>query len=197
MRDPGFPRLLIATTDFPPSQGGIQRVLHELASRLAARWRITVLAPADDQAREYDEQAPFRVRRTRSEWGGSPLGVLAEMAVLVVRTRADLLLAGHLNALLPLFAAAPARPKVVLAHGSELWAPRTRLLARTLGPRVARTMAVSRFTATEAAGAGLRAAGIVVTPNGAAISPAAPERRIVESLGLSRGGPAPAPSPSS
>ena len=183
MRDPGSPRLLIATTDFPPSHGGIQRLLHELASRLASRWRITVVAPAADDARGYDEQAPFRVLRTGRDWRGSPIGVLAEMAAIVLRTRADLLLAGHLNSLPPLFAATPARPKVVLVHGSELWAPRTRLLARVLGPRVARTMAVSAFTAGEAARAGLRAEGIVVTPNGAGLAPA-PGQQIVAGLGL-------------
>jgi phosphatidylinositol alpha-1,6-mannosyltransferase len=189
VRDPGSPRLLVATTDFPPIHGGIQRLLHELATRLASRWRITVVAPAADDAREYDDRAPFRVLRTRSDWRGSPVGVLAEMALIVLRTRADLLLAGHINSLPALFAAIPARPKVVLVHGSELWAPRTRLLTRVLGPRVARTMAVSAFTAAEAARAGLRADGIVVTPNGAALAPAPGEREIVEALGLGGGVP--------
>ncbi len=185
MRDRERPRLLIATTDFPPRHGGIQRLLHELASRLAARWRIIVLAPADGDARSYDEAASFRVLRTRSDWHGSALGVLGEMALMVARTPADVLLAGHLNALPPLFAAVPPRPKVVLAHGSELWAPRTRLVARVLGRRVERAMAVSRFTALEAGRAGFRPGRIVVTPNGAA-RPAAPGRagEIVEALGL-------------
>ena len=186
MHDPG-PRLLIATTDFPPARGGIQRLLHELASRLAARWRITVLAPADPAAAAYDAAAGFRVLRTRTDWRGSPPGVLGEMALIVARTPADVLLAGHLNALPPLFASLPPRPKVALIYGSELWAGRTRLVARTLGPG-GRRMAISRFTAAEAERAGLRPERIVLTPCGATAPAPAPGRGRLEALGLVRAG---------
>ena len=117
------------------------------------------------------------------------MGVLAEMALMAARTRADVLLAGHLNALPPLFAATPPPPKAVMVYGSELWARRTRLLTRLLGRRVDRAMAISRFTAREAARAGVRPNRIVVTPCGAT-EPGAPERALqtVEALGLVRDG---------
>ena len=189
MRDAGPPRLILATTDFPPSQGGIQRLLHELAIGLTPGWRVTVIAPAHHASGDYDPDVPFRLLRTRRDWRASPTAVIAEMALMVARTPTDVLLAGHLNVLLSLFAAAPARPKVVIVHGSELWARRTRLLARALGPRVNRTMAVSRFTAAEAARAGLRAEGIVVTNNGASLAEAAaPDWTILEKLGLAADG---------
>jgi phosphatidylinositol alpha-1,6-mannosyltransferase len=155
---------------------------------LTPRWAVTVLAPADGEAGEYDRSASFRVLRTRRDWRASPLAVLAEMALMVARTPADVLLAGHLSVLPSLFAAAPPRPKVALVYGSELWAPRTRLVARLLGPRVERVMAISRFTALEAGRAGIAPKRIVITAVGAG-EPRGHERRreILERLGLIRG----------
>lgn len=189
VRGLGSPHLLIATIDFPPDHGGVQRLLHELAFGLAPRWRITILAPADRAARRYDADAPFRVLRTRNSWHSSRIGVLAEMALMSARTQADVLLAGHINSLPPLFAAAPPRPKAVMVYGSELWARRTRLLSRLCGRRVDRVMAISHFTASEAATAGFRSSSIVISPPGAA-EPDSQGRavQILESLGLVRDG---------
>jgi phosphatidylinositol alpha-1,6-mannosyltransferase len=181
--------LVVATTDFPPSHGGIQRMLHELTHRLAERWRITVIAPNEDGSRSYDADAPFAVRRTRRTWDDSRVGVLAEMARITARARADLLLAGHLNTLPPLILAGRGRPTIAVIHGSEVWAPRTRLLTRLAGRRVDRAMAVSRFTASEAAKAGIPSDRIVVTPLGAT-GPGPPERSdaVLRALGLIDGG---------
>jgi phosphatidylinositol alpha-1,6-mannosyltransferase len=183
------PRLLIATTDFPPGRGGIQRALHELTNRLAERWSITVIAPKEEGAASHDAEVPFLVIRTRAGWADSRLRVLADMARLTARARAEILLAGHLNALPPLLLAGRGSPTVALIHGSEVWAPRTRLLTRLLGRRVDRAMAVSRFTAEEAAKAGIPGERIVVTPLGATPS-ATPERAdaVLRELGLIRGG---------
>jgi phosphatidylinositol alpha-1,6-mannosyltransferase len=161
------PRLLVSTTDFPPSRGGIQRMLHELTHRLASRWAITVIAPDHEGSDSYDADAPFAVARTRAAWNESRLAVLAEMTRLTARARPEVLLAGHLNTLPPLLLAGRGRPTVAVIHGSEVWAPRTRLLTRVLGRRLDRAMAVSRFTAAEAARAGIPRERIVVTPLGA------------------------------
>jgi phosphatidyl-myo-inositol dimannoside synthase len=179
---------LIATTDFPPSRGGIQRALHELTHRLAERWSITVIAPNEIGAASHDAEVPFSVMRTRTGWADSRLRVLADMARLTARARAEILLAGHLNALPPLLLAGRGSPTVALIHGSEVWAPRTRLLTRVVGTRVDRAMAVSRFTAKEAAKAGIPGERIVVTPLGAT-PPTAPERAdaVLRELGLMRG----------
>lgn len=188
VHDRGPARLLIAATDFPPSNGGIQRLLHELATRLARRWRITVLAPAHGDARQYDRDAPFLVRRTTSDWHGSRKGVLAEMAALASRMPSDLLLAGHLNALPPLFAALPPRRKAVMVYGSELWAQRTRLLTRLLGRSVNRAMVISHFTAREAVAAGIPQSRIVMTPCGAEFEPSTDAPDQLVRLGLVREG---------
>lgn len=191
MHDRGPARLLIAATDFPPSNGGIQRLLHELATRLAERWRITVLAPAHREAREarqYDRDVPFLVRRTRCDWHGSRTRVLAEMAALASRTPSDILLAGHLNALPTLFAALPPRRKAVMVYGSELWAQRTRLLARILGRTVERAMVISNFTAREAVAAGIPQRRIVITPCGAEFESSPESLSTLERLGLVRDG---------
>jgi phosphatidylinositol alpha-1,6-mannosyltransferase len=180
--------LLIATTDFPPGQGGIQRLLSELATRLTARWRITVVAPADPTARLSDETSPFRVLRTRHDWREARFGVLAEMALAVARTGADVLLAGHLNVLPSLVIGAPGKPKAVILHGSELWARRTRVVARLLGRRVQCAMAVSKFTALEAGRAGIDPRRTCVTPLGATRPTTRDGMDILDALGLVRHG---------
>ena len=93
------PRLLVATTDFPPSRGGIQRVLEELTRRLADRWRITVIAPRQDASADYDDGAPFQIIRTRAGWHDSRTAVFREMTQLIARRRFELLLVGHMNTL--------------------------------------------------------------------------------------------------
>jgi phosphatidylinositol alpha-1,6-mannosyltransferase len=167
------PRLLVTTTDFPPSRGGIQRLLEELTHRLSERWRVTVITPHQDESEAYDDAAPFEVLRTRAAWGGSRAAVLGEMTRLIARRRFELLLAGHMNTLPPALIAGRGAPSVAILHGSELWAPRTRALTRLLGWRLDRAMAVSHFTASEAAKAGIPRDRIVTTPLGA--SPPSPE----------------------
>jgi phosphatidylinositol alpha-1,6-mannosyltransferase len=173
--------LLVATTDFPPSRGGIQRVLEELAHRLAERWTVTVIAPNEDGARGYDAERPFRVLRTSAAWDESRLAVLGEMTRSIARRRFDLLLAGHLNVLPALAIAGRGAPATAIIHGSELWAPWTRALTRMLGRRLDGAMAVSRFTAAEAARAGIPRDRIAITPNGA--SPPTDAGRTEEILG--------------
>jgi len=184
-------RLLVTTTDFPPSHGGIQRVLEELTHRLAGRWRITVISPRQDSAEDYDAAAPFQIIRTRAGWQDSRLAVLREMTQLIVRRRFELLLAGHINTLPPALVAGRGAPSMAILHGSELWAPRTRTLTRLVGRRLDRAMAVSGFTASEGAKAGIPRDRIVITPLGAAppaTATATATEDILGALGLVRAG---------
>ena len=179
------PRLLVTTTDFPPSRGGIQSLLEELTHRLSERWRVTVIAPHQAVSSDYDGDAPFPILRTRSAWHGSRVAVLGEMTKLIARRRFDLALAGHMNALPPVLVAGRGAPSVAILHGSELWAPWTRALTRLLGRRLDRAMAVSRFTASEGAKAGIPRDRIVITPLGAAPPPPAPAtNETLAALGL-------------
>jgi phosphatidylinositol alpha-1,6-mannosyltransferase len=184
----GTPRLLISTTDFPPSLGGIQRVLNELTHRLAHRWSITVIAPNHEGSRSHDAQVPFAVHRTRATWADSRIAVLGDMTRLIARARPEIMLAGHLNALPPIVMAGRGRPTVAIIYGNEVWAPRTRLLTRMLGTRVERAMAISRFTASEAAKAGIPRERIVVTPLGAS-PPSTPDGgdAVLREMGLVSG----------
>jgi phosphatidylinositol alpha-1,6-mannosyltransferase len=163
-------------------------MLHELTHRLADRWDITVIAPAQEGSRSHDSQVPFAVHRTRTPWNDSRVAVLADMTRLTARARPEMLMAGHVNALLPIVMAGRGRPRIAIIHGSEVWAPRTRLLTRVLGTRVDRAMAVSRFTASEAARAGIPRERIVVTPLGAT-PPANPNGAdaVLRALGLISG----------
>ena len=163
------PKLLVLTIDSPPSHGGIQRMVHELGHRLTPRWEVTVVAPHDGGARAYDEGAPFHILRTGPSWERSRLGVLTEMSRIARATAADVLLAAHVNTLVPLVAAARGRPLAAMLYGSELWARRTRVVTRLFGRRLARAVAISRFTAAEAVRAGIPRDRIVVTPLGASL----------------------------
>ena len=179
------PRLLVATTDFPPTRGGIQRVLDELTHRLAERWTVTVIAPREDSSERFDATTPFQVVRTRAAWGESREAVLCEMTRLIARRRFDLLLAGHMNTLPAAFVAGRGAPAVGLIYGSELWAPWTRTVTRLLGRRLDRGMAISRFTATEAVRAGIPADRLVIAPLGASPPPAAGgSDEVLDRLGL-------------
>lgn len=185
----GRPRLLVCSTDFPPATGGIQRTLHEITTRLADRWTITVVAPGEAGAAAYDSEAPFRVLRTRTSWRESHVRALAEMSFLAARHRPDMVFAGHLNALPAVLLPGRGRPKVAMIYGSELWASRSRLVARLLGGRIDRALAISGFTAREAAKAGIRADRIVITPLGADPPATAQiDRGMLATLGLLRGG---------
>lgn len=182
------PRLLVATVDCPPAQGGIQRIVDELARRSTAGWDVTVLAPAYPGSHGYDDSVPFRIRRTQKSWAGSHMGVLRAMATMVHHERADLLVAAHLNVLPPLVFAGRRRPLVLILYGSELWTARGHLLALTLGRRVTCGLAVSQFTAEQAAKVGIAAARISVTPPGADLQDAKVSNEILQGLGLRTGG---------
>jgi phosphatidylinositol alpha-1,6-mannosyltransferase len=165
--------------------GGIQTVMHELAHRLVTRWAVTVIAPGDPDSRRYDAEVPFPVVRTRAQWAESRLRTLGEMTALGARHPSEVVFAGHVHALPAACVNGHGRLRVGMMHGGELWAHRTRVLTHVLGPRLHLALAVSRFTAREAARSGIPPERIVVTPPGA--NPPLPqdgEEEILRALGL-------------
>jgi len=150
-------RYLILTPDFPPREGGVQRLLAVVAAGLAARHDVTVVAPDAPGAREWDAAAPYAVRRYR--YARSRAGRVGRMTWAAARTapRHDVLFCGHI-------AAAPSawllgrlfrKPYVVYVHALEITPRRYRrlfsfLLERArgiiVGSRYARDLVVSYFS---------------------------------------------------
>jgi phosphatidylinositol alpha-1,6-mannosyltransferase len=176
--------VLIACTDAPPAIGGVQRVVEELARHLSLDWDVEVVAPAHPGAAEYDQQASFVIRRTPGTWGESRLSVLWHIARAVRGSTAGVLVAAHVNVLPPLVLNGRGRPRAVMLYGSELWAPRTRVIARVFGRRVDRALAISRFTAAQASLAGIPENRITVTPLAADPLPPANIETSLGPLGL-------------
>src|SRR3712207_2792878 len=93
------PRILVLTPDFPPSIGGIQRLLERLA-RSARRVEMEILTVAAQGAAEWDAVQPFGVHRS----GPAPsrqLGIVrlnVEAVAMAARLRPDVVLAGHVLA---------------------------------------------------------------------------------------------------
>lgn len=159
--------------------------MHELSHGLAERWSTTVIGPYHPRSREYDMGAPFRTLRTRSSWNPSRLAMLGEMIALAAIQRVDIVLVGHVNALPAAMMSSRRITRTALVYGSEIWAPRTRLLMQTLGLRLDLIMAISRFTAGEIEKCGVRKDRIVLTAAGATAPVAPPASRdILLSLGL-------------
>lgn len=175
------PRLTVLATELPPRPGGIATMVGEIATRLSSSWDVTVVAPAGAPW----EPAGVRVRRTRAAWAGAGrAGAPLEMAGLTARTRPDLVLAAHAVLLPAAIAGHPARRAAVLFYGRELWHAPTRALVRLSRPRIGTALAISRFTAREAAPLGL-AHRLRLTPPGAALPPAGPgDAAILDGLGL-------------
>lgn len=158
--------LLLLTPDFPPAVGGIQHLLGEVAEHLTDDWDVTVCAPADHSAGA-STQTPVRVLRTRSSWGGRKSAlVLAEMAAIAARRRAALHVAGHLICVPSALAGGPGVPIALWAYGSELWSPAGRALLPRTAPRIRRLLAISSYTAAQAALGGVDPTRIRICPPG-------------------------------
>jgi len=98
------PRLLILTPDFPPAPGGIQQVVHRLATGMSA-FHTHVVTLDDPDAAAFDEAGELAVRRVRA--GGRRVRPLtprtARMAALnaagvgeALRFRPQLMLSAHI-----------------------------------------------------------------------------------------------------
>lgn len=165
-------KALLLCTDFPPAVGGIQTMLGSLASELGD-WDLTVVAPTDRRAREFDRQQPYRIVRAPG-MGRTPCarhflpGLTAQAVRLVLRQRPDVILCGHpaLSPLGPLLRTLTGIPYVVFTYGMEL---RHRLL-RPLLPRVfanaSGIVTISRWTTREVLAQGCPAQRIRQLPLG-------------------------------
>ncbi|MGI8870832.1 MAG: glycosyltransferase family 4 protein [Mycobacteriales bacterium] len=134
-------RTLVVTNDFPPRQGGIQTMVHELARRLPAG-TFSVYAPDWADAANFDATQEFPVARDEARllW---PTRALAERLTDVVRReRSDTVWFGSaapLGLLAPVLRRAGVRRIVATTHGQEAaWAtlPATRQLLRRIARHV-------------------------------------------------------------
>jgi phosphatidylinositol alpha-1,6-mannosyltransferase len=161
-------RLLVLTPDFPPAIGGIQRVVSEIAGRLADSSDLVVVAPADATGLDGDVQARFDLLRTHTSWGGAgSAAVLAEMALVARRSAYDGVVAAHVMTLPAAMTRIRDRPVVGLLYGSELWDPRAQSVLRRHQQRVSRFVAISEFTRARAVELGVPADRVEVVALGA------------------------------
>lgn len=158
----GRPRLLVLTADFPPSRGGIQVLVHSLASRMEA-FEVLVLAPHDEGSAAFDAAAGVPVHRVRLARGRSAqrVGALNAAALAAAaRMRPDVVLCAH--AVLSPAAAALARvramPYAQYFYANEV-ADRPRLCAFAAA-HAATSISISAYTTSLLRAAGAQAGRI-------------------------------------
>jgi phosphatidylinositol alpha-1,6-mannosyltransferase len=145
-------RILLVTTDFPPFIGGIQQWTSQVASHLAERHDITVIAPAQKGDGAFDAGQPYRVVRFPNR-GPRPVSLAAlALAVLreLARAKPDVVFFCHI------FAAVTARgicrrfgvPYMVATYGMELQARRVQPYLRDTFAGSAGAITISRHTAS-------------------------------------------------
>jgi phosphatidylinositol alpha-1,6-mannosyltransferase len=163
-------RLLITTVDFPPTRGGIQTMTREIAARIAGRYEVRVVAPADTGAADVDRALAYPVHRAMPIPGGR-LGAFGAVNLAAWREAGgfhpDAVLAMH--ALAAPGALARGIPTAVATHAAELRSPRIRRVARRVFPRVSSIIAVSSYSASESIALGAPADRVTLIPNGAPV----------------------------
>lgn len=150
------PRVLVITPDYPPARGGIQILMHRIATNLP-RMRVDVVTLADPEKGPSEPEAGVRVHRPRA----LPLpraGLIAQLNALGVaqalRARPAVVLSGHI---VTAPAAAAVRrllgvPFVQYVYAEELGAKPQ--LARFALRHAVAVIAISRYTAELARGLG-------------------------------------------
>jgi phosphatidylinositol alpha-1,6-mannosyltransferase len=162
--------LLVVTTDFPPSVGGIQIWTQQIALHLDEHHEITVIAPSQAGSAAVDARLPFTVIRfPDSRIRVLSLGAMA-LAVLqtLVMRRPSAVLFVHIFAAI---AAGPLClllrvPYVVVTHCQEVQAP---AIQRFLVPTLKHSrccIAVSYYTASLLRAKGVPARKVTVIPTG-------------------------------
>ena len=138
LREPGLPKVLVVSNDFPPRRGGIQSFVHALTSRMPAGSAV-VYAPSWEGAAEFDARQPFPVIRHPTSLM-LPVPSVARRAAAILREHGcDTVLFGAaapLGLLAPSLRRAGARRVVAITHGHEAgWAalPGARVLLRRIG----------------------------------------------------------------
>jgi len=150
-------RILLATPDFPPAHGGIQRLLERLAHHLHGH-EVLVLTLDHPDAPAFDRELPYRVARVSTAAGRAAalIALNARLPALATRFGPEAILSGHvicgIGALLARRLAHV--PLIQYVYAKELthreWLPRLVL------PRADRVIAVSRYARALALGAGAR-----------------------------------------
>ena len=143
-------KVLLLTWDFPPTRGGIQVWMAELARRLPGA-QVRVLAPAVPGDRAFDRASGLRVGRLETaRWGRAAW--LAELTARTLVTcltwRPDLIVCGHV---ITAPAALAARrltgvPYVVFTYGYEIRRKRRRRWIARLLRGAKSVIAISQFT---------------------------------------------------
>jgi phosphatidylinositol alpha-1,6-mannosyltransferase len=118
------PRVYLLTWDFPPSKGGIQRWMHELAVRLPDA-ELTVFAPTARGSRQFDRSLASRVIRLHGSSRGSVPWLFVLMLAVVWRSlvhRPDVIVCGHVvTAPAAMLVRAVLRiPCILFVHGVEI-----------------------------------------------------------------------------
>jgi phosphatidylinositol alpha-1,6-mannosyltransferase len=167
-REPGRPRLLLLTPDFPPVPGGIQVLTHRLASGLTAfQTRVVTLdAPG---AERFDATSGISTRRLGPRRGTPRPARLGELNAAAVREalrfRPELTLSAHIVAS-PAAAAIGrllAAPTVQYFYAKEI-ADKPRL-ARFAARRAQASISISGYTSELLAAGGAPLAGVhVIAP---------------------------------
>lgn len=159
------PRLLILTPDFPPSHGGVQTLVHQLASALTAL-QVEVVTFASPGDARFDSESPFATHRVN---GSGRLGVPAlNLAGLwrALRLRPDVTLSAHV-------VCSPAAAAIgrLLGSGTVQYFYANEVLGK---PRLAKwaasnadaAVAISAYTASLIADTGASTANVRVIPPG-------------------------------
>lgn len=147
-----IPQTLVVTNDFPPRVGGIQRTLWSLCSALPPD-RLSVIAPAWEGARAFDDAAPFRVARQPGSFLWPTPAVAEAVEREISRSNTEVVLFGDAFplALLGPRLAVLGTPYVVAAHGFDYWlstVPVAHGLMRRMTSRSSRVVVMcSRFIA--------------------------------------------------
>ncbi len=166
-------RLLLLTIDFPPSRGGVQRLLGMLATEIGRSWQVTVVTPAAAGDGAWDRQQPYAVVRSHPRrWRTVGLAALQSRALVeALRRRPHVILCGHvlLGPVCRLVSALLGVPYVVLAYGYEIRAPRMRSLARLALRGARRVVAFSEFTRRAVEAHGVAPGAIAVIRPGVAL----------------------------
>ena len=165
-------RILIVTTDFPPRVGGIQEWTLQVATHLATRHDVTIVAPKQKESAAYDAQLPFRV--VRFPQGPSRPITLTALVIYTLRAvrraKPDVLLLGHLFAAAALY---PVRrwlqiPSIVSTYGHEVHAHRIQRQLPRIIAHSKRCITISRYTAGLLERKGIDSSHIDVIPVGVA-----------------------------
>lgn len=119
---PAVPNTLVVTNDFPPAHGGAEQYVHNLVRHLPPE-RLTVVAPAAEGDRAFDEVQPFRVHRESGRFIAPTAATKDRIAALIRETEAQtvLLASGVATTGLSSVVRDLGVPFTVLTFGVEYW----------------------------------------------------------------------------